>query len=388
MALPNLFGRRWMDTALEKRPTRPSIQQAYVGLNYFPLRQVYDYELTWDLIHAANHLAGLYAHDGTPIPGNDPDFETLVADVMHIMASRMISRNVIMKLRQAGELSTHNDLVRSIFVRLAAHVQGKLGACQDESEAVVEYLCLQSLQGQIQWPPQTWAGAAIVPAPAYWGNVAFTMSMGFPAWATQPATTLAGWLARAGGGLVWSNPASDPILDLEVIAELIQEQTGISAWGSKVLMSRTLLSQMAFNANILRWIRGDTGSPPDSMTQFVDVSKLKDYIATKLGYIIEIYDAQWTYETNLGSPTGPTENRIPFLRPGNVVILPPGTTGNGVSYFATAPDLGAPNGARLGLYTWSWEEERPPWKVEVGAGIHGFPILRMVEGIFVLNALA
>ncbi len=121
---PNPFGRRWMDTALEKRPTRPAIQQKYIGLEYFPMRRVWDYELTWDLIKSANHLAGLYAHDGIPIPGNDPDYEQVIADIMHIMANRIIKPNVVMKLRQAGELSVHNTLVRSIRQKLLGHVAG------------------------------------------------------------------------------------------------------------------------------------------------------------------------------------------------------------------------------------------------------------------------
>ena len=162
----------------------------------------------------------------------------------------------------------------------------------------------------------------------------------------------------------------------------------MTAQGSLLIMSRTLLSHIAFNTNVLRWIRGDTGAPPDSMTQFVDTNRLKDYIQTALGYTILLYDAQWTYDTGLDSAGGTTETRIKFLKEGNVVILPPGSIGNGISYFANAPDLGAPNGQQLGNYTWSWEEERPPWKVEVGAGIHGGPILRQIDGIVILDALS
>lgn len=389
MALPNLFGRRWMDTVLEERPTKPAIQQGYIGSRFFPTKPVYDYELTWDLVKSANHLAGLYSHDGVPIPGRDPDYETYVADVMHAMASRMISRNVVLKLRQAGELSTHSTLERGIMAKLRSHVGEKLAACEDEIDAIKEYLCLNMLQGSITWPPQTWAGAAISPAPSYWGNVTFTMSTGYPSWAEQDATSLVGWDSRAGAQKVWSDTTDgDPVKDLEVIAENIEERTGLSMVGATILMNRTLLSKMAFNANILRWIRGDNGPADASSQQYIDVGALKNFIKTKLGYTIELYDAQWTYDSGLDSASGPTETRIKFLKPGRVLIIPRGVTGAGVSYYATAPDMGAPDGQQPGRYTWSWEEDRPPWKVEVGAGLHGFPILRQPEGIFVLDALS
>ena len=386
MAL-NPFSRTWMDAALEKRPTRQAIRQNYIGLTLFPLRRVWEYELTWDLVKSANHLAGIYAHDGVPIPGNDPDYETLVSDVMHLMASRIISPGTVMKLRQAGELPVNNTLVRSARSKLLAEIGGKLGSTQDEIEGQIEYLCMHALQGSITWPPQTWAGAAITPAPAYWGDVTFMKSMGYPANFTQAATTLAGHNARAGGGLAWSNTASNPILDLEVIAEYINEQTGLDAWGADIYMSRTTLSYMAQNALVLQWIRGTYGPPAAGLTGFINQADLKDYIATKLGYNIHLYDAQWTYESGLSSPTGPTETRIKFLKEGRLIILPKGTVGNGATEFASAPDLGAPDGERLGLYTWSDQMSRPPWTTEVGSGIHGFPIMKAIEGIFIFSAL-
>ena len=382
------FSRTWMDAALEKRPTKPSIQQNYMGHTFFPLKRVWEYELTWDLVKAANHLAGVYAHDGVPIPGNDPDYENLATDVMHMMASRIISPGIVMKLRQAGELPINNQLVRSARARLLTHIGTRLASCQDEIEAEAEYLCMHALQGEIRWPPRNWDESAITPAPAYWGDVAFVMSMGYGATFTQDASTLVGHNARAGGGAVWSDYTnSNPILDLEVIAEYINEQTGLNAWGAKILMSRTLLSHMAQNAQVLRWIRGDTGSPPDSMTRFINQADLKAYIQTKLGYEIVLYDSQWTYESNLSSASGPTETRIKFLKEGRCIILPQGVVGSGITYFATAPDLGAPDGENLGLYTWSAGMDRPPWTTEVGAGIHGFPIMKMTEGIFILDAL-
>jgi len=387
MAFPNPLNRVWMDRALEKRPTRQAIKQSYMGLEFFPLHEVYEYTILVDLVKSGNRLAGLYDHQGVPIPGHGYDFESKLMTVMNIMASRILTTETVQKLREAGELSVNNSITKSQRARWLGKVTEALGESEDEVDATVEYLCMQALQGTINWPPRTEAGVTIASRPDYWGNITVALSLGWPAGFIQNATTLTGHGGRTGGLTVWSNAASTPIVDLEVISQYVREQTGLNARGGKVLMSENLLTYLGGNASILEWLKTYNFMGQDG--KYADYQMLKDAIQTKLGWNITLYDAQFTYErqSTLGSTSGITEDRIRFLPPSKVIIIPPGVTGGEDAYFATAPDPGPDAGFNTGKYTWSVREERPPWTAEVGIGIHGWPIMKQ-HGIFVLNALA
>jgi hypothetical protein len=373
------------------------IKQGYLWTKYFPMKTVYDFELTWDYIQAANPLAGLYSHDGVPIPGTDTDYEQRLVDISHVMASRTINQNTVMKLRQAGELrmSSGNSLVKSIRQRYLGKVAEKLASCQDEVDGTMEYLSMAALQGSIAWPPTTAAGGAIANPPASWGNIAFTLSMGFRANFVQDVSTLVGWNSKAGAQVIWSTVATaNPIKDFQVIRELINKTTGLSARNATVIMGSDILSLMAENTEVLRWIRGTQGPAIESTQKFIDTNLLEDALKTRLGWNIETYDARWTYPTasTLGSESGVTHNLIEFLKTGKVIIIPEGALSDGYSYMASAPDMAGNMASGKdpdsgGLYTWSKQMDVPPWTAVMGVGCHCFPILKTVEEIFVLDVL-
>lgn len=384
---PNPLTTRWMDSALKERPTKQATKMSYIGLEYFPIKEFYDYDILWDEIYQANRLAGLYAHDGVPVPGDDPRFRERMADITNIMGSRVLSNQTIIKLREAGEIAVYTNAVRNLRAKYLRKVAEKLGVSEDEVDSTVEYLCLQAMQGSITWPPVDENGAAITPRPAYWGSYEFTLPMGFRAEFVQNASTLNGYNARPGGQVAWNNVAATPILDMEVIAEFIVETTGLGMTNPTAIMSRAVLSQLAFNTSILLWIRGTAG-PSETNLNFIDVGQLKSFIKTKLGWNIRIYDARWTYQTvgSLDDEAAPTEQRIKFLDEGKVIIIPDGALSSETSYFATAPDPGQQNTWRPGKYTWQYRQPVPPYTTEVGVGIHGFPILRQPRELFILDA--
>jgi hypothetical protein len=107
-------------------------------------------------------------------------------------------------------------------------------------------------------------------------------------------------------------------------------------------------------------------------------------LATRLGYNLRTYDARWTYSVPSTSTSGDAETFVKFLKEGKCIILPKGVLDGDRAYFATAPSKG--NDWRSGKYTWHEEQTRPPWEEEVGVGIKGFPILKSVREIFVLDA--
>ena len=384
---PNPLTRAWLDAAIQARPTKAALKQQYIGSEYFPLRPVQDYELTWDVIGSGNRMAGIYAHDGVPVPGDDYDYSQKMADVVNVMASRVVDNKTVMVLRDAGEPAVENNAtLKSVRQRHLDKLAEKVANADDEVDAVMEYMALQALQGSITWPPLSATGIPIVNPPASWGGVSFTLSMGFRANFIQNISTLAGWNARAGGGLAWTNNASNPVLDLEVIAELMQETTGMSMMGATAIMSRSVLSRLAFNTTVLTWVRGTIG-PAGGNLNFIDVGELKNFITTKLGWNIRIYDSIWTYPSNLGGAGGPTENHVKFLPEGKMIVIPKGAL-EGNAFFATAPDPGSDNSWNTGKYTWVYRMPTPPWTTEIGVGLHGFAVLKSAREIACFDVYA
>jgi hypothetical protein len=292
-----------------------------------------------------------------------------------------------MVLRDAGEPAVENNAtLKSVRQRHLDKLAEKVANADDEVDAVMEYMALQALQGSITWPPLSATGIPIVNPPASWGGVSFTLSMGFRANFIQNISTLAGWNARAGGGLAWTNNASNPVLDLEVIAELMQETTGMSMMGATAIMSRSVLSRLAFNTTVLTWVRGTIG-PAGGNLNFIDVGELKNFITTKLGWNIRIYDSIWTYPSNLGGAGGPTENHVKFLPEGKMIVIPKGAL-EGNAFFATAPDPGSDNSWNTGKYTWVYRMPTPPWTTEIGVGLHGFAVLKSAREIACFDVYA
>ena len=378
-----------MDGVIEENPTRQALKQGYIGQEFFPMKKVNEYQVVWDIMLSGNRLAGMYAHDGTPIPGQGYDFKQMMSDVAHIMASRTINPNTLLQLRQIGELSVNNTFVRNARQKLVEEVAMRLGECQDRCESVLEYLAMQALQGTISWPPVDDDGNAITNPPASWGNVAIaSLDLGFNSNFVQDATTLVGWNSEAGGQIIWSTTGTaTPRHDLDVINTYFQETTGIPMDNATILMSRTMLRYLGKNAELLKYVHDTTngGYSPN----FLDPSMVERIFQTELGYNIRTYDAKWTYQSNIGATSGPTtENQVRFLPRGKVIIIPQGVLGAGNASMAVAPDVGAPNGDRMGLYTWSTELDEPPWTRKVGCGIHAFPMLKSSTEIFVFDALS
>jgi len=377
---PNPLTTTFMDKAIKERPTKEAIKQSYIGLSILPMKDVPDYELTWDIIKHQNHLAGVYSHTGVPIPGDDPDFKQVMADVINIMAARVMDDQSVMVLRDPGEPSLRSNIVNSAKQKAMKQLANKIASADDEVEAVIEYLIMQSLQGSITWPPKDDDGNAIANTPAYWGDVSFTLSLGFRSAYTQNISTLAGWDGRSGGGYNWKHANADPMLDLEVLDGLFTKTSGLSMDGAKIIMSRSVLSYMATRPNVINWFKGT-----DSGIKYIPVHELKDYIKLKTGFNIQTYDARWTYATPTKSASGQTENLVHFLKEGKMLVIPKGALGRDIAYFATAPTSGADDSYKPGKYTWAEKLKKPPWKWEVGVGIKGFPILKSVREIGVFD---
>lgn len=379
MALhPNPLTVKFLTGVVQERPDMTAWRAQYIGSSLLPDRQVGGYELTWDVVASENGLAGLYAINGRPVPGSEMLFEQRYSEVKNVMASRVLHPTDVNILREPGEIGISRT-GRALAEAAQRKLRDKIAACDDTVDATVEYLRMRSLQGSITWPPLDASGNPITTLQPEWGNVSIQINYPLRTTFQQAATTLTGYNSRAGGAKVWSDTTDGkPLLDLEVIAHLIIETTGLDAHNSTLIMGGEVLSYLAFNASILEWIKGT-----ERGVDMLSTEQVKDYIKTRIGYTIKEYNARWTYRTGNDSVNGPTINSVPFLGRGKVLIIPNGAQ---LGYLAIAP---SPDGKyQSAKYPWIAEDKEPPWETRVGLGLVCLPIPEHYSEIFVFDVFA
>jgi hypothetical protein len=383
--------------AIQERPDRNAIRQGYIGSTLLPMREVPERRLMWDSLVSENNLAGFYSSKGHAIPGDDVMFKTHFANLVDVKAARYLDPDIVGKVRDPGmpaviAAAGESWVVKGIQQRIQMHVRDNLAWCDDAVDAQIEYMQINAMLGEISWPPKDASGNPITSPMPHW-NAEETMTITYPLYASfkQDATTLTGYGSRAGAHIAWNATNADPIKDLEVIAELMVEEKGLDPTGGTVVMSRSTLSQLAFNANVLRWITGVSVDSTDGMVTnsspapgFADISAVKSFIKTRLGYNIVTYDAQWTYrEHNPGAM--PTIRRVKFLPEGKVLIIPPGSQ---PGFLAVSPHETQDGSYRSGKIPWVYREPIPPYERQMGVSLVAFPVLTRPEEHFVLNAYA
>ncbi len=386
--------------AIQNRPDRNAIKQGYIGASLFPKKDVPERRLMWDSLVSENNLAGFYSSKGVALPGSDLMFATHFADLIDLKASRYLDADLVAKIRDAGMPAVVKNAgdsftIRGIQERVNSHLRDNLAWCDDAVDAQLEYMAMSAIRGSLVWPPKDANGVAISDPMPHW-NSDMELTVNFPLRSTfqQDASTLTGYKSRTGGGYAWTSDSADPIKDLEVIAEYMVEETGIDPYGAKIIMSRSTLSRIAFLPNILRWITGFTpvgGTGGSSAVNaapalgYADVNTVKNFVQTKLGYEVVLYDAQWTYR-ELNKTTGvETVKRVKFLPEGKVVILPKNFN---VGYMAYAPHETQAGNWITGKAPWVWTSEKPPIQREMGVNAVAFPIVTYPDEIFNLDVYA
>jgi len=378
MALhPNPLSLKFVTGVVETRPDAAAWRKQYIGKELLPPRDVGGYDRTWAVVQSEHGRAGIYAINGRPVPGSDMLFEQRYAEVQNPMASRVIHPTDVSRLREAGELAvsrTGKALAQASQLALRKRIEW----CDDTVDATTEYMIMRAFQGNIVWPPNDADGNAITGLMPEWGNVQIQIDYPIRSVFNQIASTLVGYESRAGGGHAWTHASSDPILDLEVIAQYIIELTGLDAHNSTIVMPGEVMSYLGGNAAIIAWIKGT-----EAGTKMIARKTLTDYIETKIGYKIKLYNARWTYRTNIDSEDGPTINSIPFLDRGKILIIPDNAD---PGYLAMAP---SPDGKfKPGKYQWLVKDEEPPWETRTGVGQVCLPIPEHWDSIFVIDVFS
>jgi hypothetical protein len=398
--LPNdMLSPTFLLGAINTRPDRNAIRQNYIGEQLFSRRDVPERRLMWDSLVAENNLAGFYSPKGSAVPGSDLPFATHFADLIDLKASRYLDADLLQKVRDPGmpaiiKAAGDSFTVKAIQSRVAQHMSDNLAWCDDAIDAQLEYMAIGAITGSIVWPPRDANNAAIqFPMPHWNPEMTLTVNMGLDSNFNQNVTTLTGYGGRTGSGVAWNANGADPVLDLEIISEFMTEQVGVNSYGAKLVMSRATLSRIAFLPNVLRWLTGAVTVSGTSATAvnafpaagYADIETIKNFVSTKLGYDIVLYDAQWTYRT-LNTSTGvETVNRVKFLKEGRVIILPKGFN---VGYMAYAPHETQAGNWVTGKAPWVWQSDKPPIMRELGVNCVAFPIITYPSEIFNLNVYA
>ena len=361
--------------ALKSRPESYT-RQGYIGRKFFKEQYVPTWELTWDVVSAENQLAGIISRGGKPVPGDDMLYTQMFANLVALGAMRVVDRNAVKVVRDPGMANVTTKAARDAAQRAAKKIREALAWCDDRIEALVEYMCVNAMQGQITWPPPNVPESEWEPQ---WGDVTFSITFPFRSNFKQQASTLVGYDGRTGTQVPWTDPAnSNPIKDLEVIAELITETTGLNARGATIITSSGVISRLTENQVFLNRIAGT-----DRGIQFLNVGDLKNFITDNLGFKIVQYDAQWTYRRNVDSDTGPEIVVQRFLPRGRLIIIPPGEE---LGFLATTEQAGPDGKYYTGKFVWQNEDKEPPFDVRLGVSAVYWPVLTRADSIFVFDA--
>lgn len=363
MATNDVLSIRFMMEVVNNIP----IPRNYIGLRYLPYVPVSSAELTWDVLKDEQNLAGLYSIDGKIMPGHEPIFGQMFADVCRIGGSRVVSEDEYRKLRDPGMIGIETGLVADLRAEAERKIAKKLAACNREVDATVEYLIMNALQGYISWPPP---GLNTTPA---LGNAVFKLDYNFPSDHKINVSSNSDF-----GGYYWTDATNaDIVKAMEQSALVLEDDAGVDASNLDVVMTR----------HVLKWAL--------QQSKFVDIVKYTNpsgilnfglaqgYLETTLGIRIVIYSAQYTYRTvSATDPSDITINRVRFLNTNKVIVMPRGVK---LGDMATSPSKA--NNWQTGKFTWN-KEEQNPWRDEIGVGINAFPRLTTPEAILVLQVAA
>lgn len=375
---------------LENRPNVAREYQGYIGQRLCPWFETPERQLTWDIVFQENNLAGIYDARGEAIPGDDMLYSQILATLADVKSSRMLESWTLQHFNEPGMAQVYSnagDVGRQIESKLKREIGKKIGQCDDEVDTLHEYFVMRSLQGTLEWPPKDADGNAIATPMAQWNpKLEVTVSYPLPANFIQNASTLTGYDGEVGTQVAWNTIATaNPIRDMQVINRLVKRQAGASLRGGVILMGEAVLNYLTQNVEILKWITGVNKEQPGAR-DFVDYNEVTNYIETRTGWKIEVYDAMWTYRTDVPG-TKPTTTQVPFLDEGKVLFLPR-QTGMGVTLttkLQTRPGVGAP--WSYGKVPWSYEAPKPPYDMEVGVNATMIPQYPYYDW-FVLNCFA
>lgn len=395
---PNPLSVYYMEQVLEEKPSKSQRLGPRIFGQYLPIRNYGTYRIVWEKVREYSPMPGLYALEDLPGTFDTLDFETYQSDVLHWGIRQTLTAKEIMFLRWAGESNITNaktgygtgpaadDYRRKDAAKIAEYTQ----LMNEALDSLMEYLRVSALAGHIWWPPKDENGNDIAAAslPISMGRQKLNHPVPFRAATSsfgafhQSASTLTGVSGGVSAtGKAWNDADANPILDMAVISDLLEESISLTVDNLELIMAKRVLVHMANNSNVLNWILGNNRD-----RQFMTVNEIRDFITNRFDWSIRFYQSKWEYvkQDELGN-NKPTVHQVPFLSYGTVLIIPkPDVMDFGV--LATAPAPGPAHNWREGKYMWMTRDEKPPWKTEMGMGGYWWPLIFDTDVRFRLDA--
>lgn len=390
----NMLDPRYLMGVLAERQDFGAERPKYIGGTLLPARNVPEQTVLWETVRRENRLAGVYSSRGKAIPGDEIGFSTKFANLVWIKAAKFLDNDIVMKIRHPGNIPVwksggESPIATSAATEISMKMSEYLTFIDDQMAAQKEYFAIGAALGHLVWPPRDENGLPITPAMPEW-NKDEKLDVTWPfvekfkqnIWELEGVPAKTGLADRAGTGYAWTDKVNaDPRYDLEVIADMMLELKGVDAEGATIIMSRKVLSYMAFLANIQNWITGKNYEA-NGASGFADVNRVKSSLETMFGYKIQLYDAKWTYLDGVDEKGKDVIKSVRFLPANKIIIIPPGES---IGVMGQAPQE-----TQKGDYTndatiYVKRGDVPPYDREMGISQICFPLLTDPEGIAVFN---
>lgn len=381
-------------TAINERDPEGALARNYIYKRLFPVTPVPEENFAWEYqVNDQRLLAGFYSVDGRPVPAHEIDNTIMFAKVAHLMASFVVDNTFIMNNKKVGQLIKKfgeeifaDSTISGPAQRAQQALLGKVWRMDDQIENSIEYLATSALQGTIYWPPRNPVTGGLVlqldNLEPYWGEIVIEITVPIPALHRQHATTLVSQSGTAGKGVKWDDyDNSDPIMDLDVVREQIQDTTGEYPERLTLILSRKVIRHLGRNKNIIKAIRGSGqfGIDPG----MIRTKQIIDYLNEYLDVDIIEYNAKWTYRATNGI-TKARSVQVPYINP-DLVIIYPSSGKEAIGITATAPSQNQNGEFKPGKFAWTAKSDRPPFATEMGVGMTAFPAAQRWDNFFTLD---
>lgn len=376
----NVLSNDFVAAVIKERDVEQSLAGKYLYRTMMPVKDVPEDRMQWKIVKEQSPLAGVYSQDGRPVPAGEISAEMAYAEVARIMANRVLDETSVKTLAGINELAPlaiDSPMISGPYNRHRQIVAKSVLDCDNQIEAQLEYFCMQALQGHISWPPKDINGNRILTkSEPYWGKVTLEVDLPFPMAYKTSYSTLTG-----GGGVAWNDPNADIIGDLDVMRQIISDETGDDADTLTLVMSRNDMRFLLKNTAIIEALRnvnsGGTLSNPNEQA-------IRRNLGGLLDVEIYLYDQKWTYVNYNNSLVAETVQKVRYLPLGRTLILP-GSGLRQVGIIGSSPAKGPNATWQSGKFTWFVETTNPPFTTEVGVGINAFPMNQRYDSHLVFD---
>jgi len=372
--------RTFLEEVLKKRPDRSKVGylQNFIWREFFQWKMFDSRNILMERGRGQNQLAGLSSPEGQALPRPKVSGDTFLSTLMDVKSYALVKPDIVQADLQLGELAvaraTGTSVARQMESKVTDYITNEMAENEDVVDNMLEYLAVGALKNAVTWPPVTNAGAAITPAPRYWGSeIAGTWNVGLAAELNQVITSLvdnAGSAATADQRKVWSDASADIIGALDVVDQICRQNHAFTIRGGQIICRSTLMKHLIKNTAILNLLRGDTHEQPGA-SGFITTKQLEDWFATGLDYKFRFYDTFWTYEA-LTKNADYTPSVVYYLNENEIIFIPP----QGISgWMGTAP-LETEDGSynEGGPMPWLYRRPKPPYEREMGVHTVAWPV--------------